>query len=293
MSELTARGIVKTYGSKDVLQNVNLTLESGKIYGLIGRNGAGKTTLLSILTSQNPATAGTVTFDGQPVWENPEVLKHLCFSRELNQMTGSNANSMKVKEYLRIAATFFPYWDKEMEQRLVKEFNLDVKKRISKLSKGMLSMVTIIVALASKAEFTFLDEPVAGLDVVARERFYELLVEEFTETGRTFVVSTHIIEEAADVLEEVIIVDQGRILLKENTQELLERSFHISGHEDEVDRATEGMAVHHEERLGRSKGVTVLLEPGQRIPEQYDVTVQKMSLQKVFVALCGEESGLE
>ena len=290
MSELIAKGIVKKYGKKEVLHGVDLKLESGKIYGLIGRNGAGKTTLLSILTSQNPATSGEVTFDGQPVWENPEVLRHLCFSRELSPLTGSNANSMKVKEYLRIAATFFPYWDKEMEKRLVEEFELDVKKKISKLSKGMLSMVTIVVALASKAEFTFLDEPVAGLDVVARERFYELLLEEFTETGRTFVVSTHIIEEAAEVLEEVIIVDHGKILLKENTQDLLDRSFHISGHEDEVDRAIEGMEVHHEEHLGRSKGVTVLLKPGQQITEGYDVSIQKLSLQKVFVALCGEET---
>ena len=290
MSELIAKGIVKKYGKKEVLHGVDLKLESGKIYGLIGRNGAGKTTLLSILTSQNPATSGEVTFDGQPVWENPEVLRHLCFSRELSPLTGSNANSMKVKEYLRIAATFFPYWDKEMEKRLIEEFELDVKKRISKLSKGMLSMVTIVVALASKAEFTFLDEPVAGLDVVARERFYELLLEEFTETGRTFVVSTHIIEEAAEVLEEVIIVDHGKILLKENTQDLLDRSFHISGHEDEVDRAIEGMEVHHEEHLGRSKGVTVLLKPGQKITEGYDVSIQKLSLQKVFVALCGEET---
>lgn len=290
MSELIAKGIVKKYGKKEVLHGVDMKLESGKIYGLIGRNGAGKTTLLSILTSQNPATSGEVTFDGQPVWENPEVLRHLCFSRELSPLTGSNANSMKVKEYLRIAATFFPYWDKEMEKRLVEEFELDVKKKISKLSKGMLSMVTIVVALASKAEFTFLDEPVAGLDVVARERFYELLLEEFTETGRTFVVSTHIIEEAAEVLEEVIIVDHGKILLKENTQDLLDRSFHISGHEDEVDRAIEGMEVHHEEHLGRSKGVTVLLKPGQKITEGYDVSIQKLSLQKVFVALCGEET---
>ena len=290
MSELIAKGIVKKYGKKEVLHGVDLKLESGKIYGLIGRNGAGKTTLLSILTSQNPATSGEVTFDGQPVWENPEVLRHLCFSRELSPLTGSNANSMKVKEYLRIAATFFPYWYKEMETRLVEEFELDVKKKISKLSKGMLSMVTIVVALASKAEFTFLDEPVAGLDVVARERFYELLLEEFTETGRTFVVSTHIIEEAAEVLEEVIIVDHGKILLKENTQDLLDRSFHISGHEDEVDRAIEGMEVHHEEHLGRSKGVTVLLKPGQKITEGYDVSIQKLSLQKVFVALCGEET---
>lgn len=290
MSKLVARGLVKTYGNKDVLHGVDLELESGKIYGLIGRNGAGKTTLLSILTSQNPASAGTVTFDGQPVWENPAVLEHLCFSRELNQLSGGNANTMKVKEYLNIAATYFPYWDQGTADCLIRKFGLDVKKRIDKLSKGMLSMVTIVVALASKAEFTFLDEPVAGLDVVAREQFYELLVEEFTETGRTFVISTHIIEEAADVLEEVIIVDKGKILLKENTQELLERSYHVSGHEDEVDRATALLEVHHEEHLGRSKGVTVLLLPGQSIPDQYDVSIQKLSLQKVFVALCGEES---
>ena len=289
MSELTAKGVVKKYGTSEVLHDIDLTLESGKIYGLIGRNGAGKTTLLSILTSQNPATSGSVTYDGESVWENPSVLSHLCFSRELNPMTGNNANPMKVKEYLKIAETFFPYWDKEFAEKLIKEFNLDVKKRISKLSKGMLSMVTIVVALASKAEFTFLDEPVAGLDVVARERFYELLVEEFAQTGRTFVVSPHIIEEAADVFEEVIIVDHGKILLKEDTQELLERSYHVSGHEDEVARATEGFERHHEEKIGRSRGVTVLLKPGQRFSDQCDVTIQKPSLQKIFVALCGEE----
>ncbi len=289
MSRLEANQITKTYGGKEVLHHVDLTLESGKIYGLIGRNGAGKTTLLSILTSQNPATEGTVTLDGENVWENPHALSHLCFSRELNQLTGSNANTMKVKEYLKIAAAFFPYWDKEMEARLIRLFDLNIKKRMDKLSKGMLSMVTIIVALASKAEFTFLDEPVAGLDVVAREQFYELLVEEFTETGRTFVVSTHIIEEAADVLEEVIIVDKGRILLKENTADLLERSFYVSGHEDEVQKATAGLETHHEERIGRRRGVTVMTGPGQLLPEGYDVSVQKPSLQKLFVALCGEE----
>lgn len=291
MSKLTGTGIVKKYGDKEVLQNVDLELESGKIYGLIGRNGAGKTTLLSILSAQNPATEGNVVIDGQPVWENQEVLGKICFSRELNQLVGSTyGNAMKVKEYLRIASTFFPYWDKEMEEKLVKDFQLDVKKKISKLSKGMLSMVTIIVALASKAEFTFLDEPVAGLDVVAREQFYRILIDEYMETGRTFVVSTHIIEEAADVFEEVIIVDKGRILLKEKTQELLDRSVHISGHMDEVDKATEGLKVHHVETLGRSKGVTVILEPGQYIPEGYDISLQKLNLQKVFVALCGEEA---
>lgn len=289
MGRLIAEGITKTYGKKDVLHDVNLVFEPGRIYGLIGRNGAGKTTLLSVLSGQNPASAGTVTLDGAPVWENPKALSHICFSRELSPMIAGNANPMKVKEYLQIAAAFFPNWDSEMAERLVKKFGLDVKKRVSKLSKGMLSMVTIIIALASRAEFTFLDEPVAGLDVVAREQFYSLLVEEFSETGRTFVISTHIIEEAADVREEVILIDDGKLLLKEDTQELIDRSFHVSGHEEEVERAVRGLEIHHPEQVGRSKGVTVLLKPGQSIPGGYDVSIQKLSLQKIFVALCGEE----
>lgn len=289
MSILTGKGITKVYGGNEVLHGIDLELESGKIYGLIGRNGAGKTTLLSILTSHNSATAGTVTFDGEPVWENPKVLEHLCFARELNQMLGvSTTGALKVKEYLRIASVYLPHWDQELADRLIKEFGLEQKKRLNKLSKGMLSMVTIIVALASKAEFTFLDEPVAGLDVVARERFYQLLMEEYTQTGRTFVISTHIIEEAADVFEEVIMVDKGAILLKENTQDLLDRAYHISGHKDEVEKACAFLETHHEETMGRSKGVTVLLKPGQKLPEGYDISIQKLNLQKVFVALCGE-----
>ena len=285
---LTTENLTKIYGKHKAADHINIHIKKGEVYGLIGRNGAGKTTLLSILTSQNPATSGSVQFDGQPVWENPAVLDQLCFSRELNPMAGNNANTMKVKEYLRIAATFFPYWDKAMAEELVKIFGLDTKKRINKLSKGMMSMVTVIVALASKAPFTFLDEPVAGLDVVAREQFYRILIDEFTETGRTFVISTHIIEEAADVFEEVIMVDKGKILLKENAQELMERSVHVSGHADEVDQAVAGLNVYREEKLGRSKGVTVMLKPGQKIDTSYDVHVQKLSLQKLFVALCGE-----
>lgn len=289
MNKITGTGITKTYGTNDVLQDVSLELESGRIYGLIGRNGAGKTTLLSILSAQNPATRGTVTLDGETVWENPQALSHLCFSRELNPTSGNGMTAMKVKEYLEIASVFYPHWDREMAKRLVEEFHLDVKKRMAKLSKGMLSMVTIVVALASCADFTFLDEPVAGLDIVAREKFYRLLVEEFNETGRTFVVSTHIIEEASDIFEEVIIVDQGRIYLKENTQELLERCVHVSGREEDVDAVTAGLEKHQEEHLGRSKGVTVMLKPGQRLAAGYDVTVQRLSLQKLFAALCGEE----
>ena len=290
MSQLVCENISKQYKKKVVLHDIYLTIEQGKIYGLVGRNGAGKTTLLSILTAQNPATSGTVTYDGMPVWENQKALDHLCFSRELNTLSVLGPNTIKVKEYLQMARTYYPNWDREMEQRLVAQFDLNPKKKISKLSKGMLSMVTIVVALASKADITILDEPVAGLDVVARDDFYHLLLEEHEATGRTFIVSTHIIEEAANVFEEVIFLKDGEILLKEDTQELLERAVHVSGLAEEVDAACAGLEVHHAEKMGRSKGVTVLLAPGQQVADGYDVTVQPVSLQNLFVALCGREA---
>ena len=289
MSKLVCENLTKQYGSKTVLDHVNLTLESGKIYGLIGRNGAGKTTLLSLMSNQNPISDGTATIDGQRIWENPKALSRLCFSRELNLSAESALSSYTLKAYLRAAETYLPHWDKDMAGRLLELFGLDKKKKLGKLSKGMLSMVTILVAMASKAEFTFLDEPVAGLDVVAREQFYQLLLEEYTETGRTFVLSTHIIEEAADVMEEVIILDRGKILLKENTQELVDRARYVTGLADQVDGATAGLPCHHVENIGRSKAVTVLLPEGEDLNPGYDVTVQPVNLQKLFVALCGEE----
>lgn len=290
MDQLVCSGILKKYGDKEVLHDVNLTLEKGKIYGLIGRNGAGKTTLLSIMSAQNPLTAGSVTLNGERVWENQRALSHICFSREINAgATNGGIAGLKVKEYLRAASIYYPNWDDAMAEKLVKKFELDTKKQLIKLSKGMLSMVTIIVALASKADFTFLDEPVAGLDVVMREYFYRLLIEEYTDTGRTFVISTHIIEEAADVFEEVVIMKDGSLLCKENTQELLARACRISGLKDEVDRACAGLSPHQSRMNGRAKSVTVLLDDGQQIPTDCDVTVQNLSLQNVFVALCGLE----
>lgn len=289
--KLICKDIMKQYGKVKVLEDINLELEKGKIYGLIGRNGAGKTTLLSILSAQNPATAGSVTLNGEPVWENREALSHICFSREINPLRdNAGGKGLKVKDYLRAASIYMPGWDAEMASRLVEKFGLDTRKSVMKLSKGMLSMITIIIALASKADYTFLDEPVAGLDVVVREQFYRILLEEFAESGRTFIVSTHIIEEAADLFEEVIIIDKGKMLLKDNAQELVERAVYISGREDVVDAAVADLHCLHTERIGRSKGATLLLEKGQSIASSEEITVQPVSLQRLFVSMCGEEN---
>ena len=223
--------------------------------------------------------------------ENPEALRHIFFSREISPNGGIDSSGLKVKDYLEMAEAYLPKWDKKMAEELVDFFHLDKKKKTLKLSKGMLSMLSIVLALASKADFTFLDEPVSGLDVVAREQFYRLLLEEFTESGRTFVISTHIIEEAADLFEEVIFLHQGKILLKENTQELLEHSVYVSGRAEEVDRAVKGKEIHHQETLGRSKSVMVRLKEGETMEQTEGITLQPMNLQKVFVALCDGEDG--
>ena len=284
---LKAEGLCKAYGSKQVLQNLDLTIQPGKIYGLIGRNGAGKTTLLGILTAQNTKDAGEVTYGGQPVWENQAVLSQICFSRELQATQFGGQNNLKVRDYLRSAAIFCPNWDQEYADRLLSEFQLETKKKICQLSKGQMSMVTILVALASRAPLTILDEPAAGLDVVMRERFYQLLLDDFAETGRTFLVSTHIIEEAASVFEQVIILDQGRILENSPTDELIDQFRYVSGREDEVDRVCAGVEVLSRRTVGRHTTAAVRGNPEKLAALSGDVDIAPMNLQNVFVALCG------
>ena len=285
---LKAEGLCKSYGRKEVLHNLDLEILPGKIYGLIGRNGAGKTTLLGILTAQNTLDSGSVTYDGQPVWENQDALNHICFSRELQSTLFSGQNNLKIKHYLRSAAIYYPNWDQAYADRLLSEFKLEPKKKICQLSKGQMSMVTILIALASRAPITILDEPAAGLDVVMRERFYQLLLEDFAQTARTFLVSTHIIEEAASVFEQVIIIDEGRILENAPTDELISQFRYISGREDVVDQVSNGLQVLSTHQMGRHKTVAVR-GSGIKLEAALsaDVDVSPMNLQNVFVALCG------
>lgn len=287
MEQIVCSNLTKTYGNKNAVNNIDLTIEKGKIYGLIGRNGAGKSTLLSMMASHCLPTSGTVTCDGEPVWENKNALDKICFARELQLNNQGGIGTLKVKDYLQAASLFFPNWDKEYEKKLIAKFELDVKKRLNKLSKGMQSMVTIIVGLASKAEYTFMDEPVAGIDVVARDYFYKLLLDEYMESGRTFIISTHIIDEATNVFEEVIMLKDGEVLLKENTQELLDRACVVSGLEEKVNEVTDGLTTYHQEKIGRSKSVTVLLKEGENLPVSTEINVAPINLQNLFVAMCG------
>ncbi len=286
---LTARGLCKTYGKVRALDHVSLTLEPGHIYGLIGRNGAGKTTLLAGLTAQLPLDEGQVAYGGAPVWENEAALADLCFSRELTGKLGASTAGLRVKDYLKAGRLFYPHWDEAYAQKLVRLFGLEEKKRLNALSKGMTSAVTIVLALASRAPVTMMDEPAAGLDVVAREDFYRLLLEDHTGTGRTFVISTHILEEAAPVFERVMVMKEGRLIENCETDALLAQFCAVSGRDDAVAAACEGYEVLHTEALGRQVLCTVRAPRETVAARGLDVDCTALSLQKVFVALCGHE----
>ncbi|MFA9379930.1 MAG: ATP-binding cassette domain-containing protein [Acetanaerobacterium sp.] len=282
---LECEGVVKRFGKTVALNGITLSLEENKIYGLIGRNGAGKTTLLGILSGQNHSDDGSVVVNGAPVWENADAIENICFSRELSPSTSFGPDTRKVRHLLRIARIFYPGWDEEYAQSLINEFKLEVKKPLNKLSKGMLSMVSIVIALASRAPITFLDEPVAGLDVMMRELFYRLLLDDYMKYPRTFVISTHIIDEASGVFEEVVLVDAGSVMLKKNTEELRASYAYVSGREDTVLEAVSGMEIVHREGLAKSLTVCVKANDAKQRLTGYDVDVSPVSLQKIFVYL--------
>ena len=288
MQNLVAKEITKKYKKTEVLHPTDLTIEPGKIYGLIGRNGAGKTTLLSILSGQNPASSGRVTYKDEQVWENRHALKEIYFSREMDHSLLLGSNTYKIKDYLDCAKCYLPNWDDAYAKRLFDSFELDIKKKINKLSKGMLSMVTITLALASRSPITMLDEPVAGLDMAARGQFYRLLLDDYEKTERTFIVSTHIVEEAASIFEEVLLMDKGDLIEKRNTDDFLSDFHYISGHENMINQSTSELEIVHTENLGRQKTVCVRCQ-AEALPTNGDLHIAPVPLHKAVLYITGGE----
>jgi ABC-2 type transport system ATP-binding protein len=247
--------LTKRFGSMTALDGVSLTIPADSITGLLGRNGAGKTTLMHVLTGQDFPTSGEVRVFGRPPAENAAVLQHIAFIKESQKYP----DDFKPKHVLRSAPWFFENWDADFAARLVDDFRLPVNRRIKKLSRGQLSAVGVIVGLASRAPLTFFDEPYLGLDAVARQIFYDRLLADYAEFPRTIVLSTHLIDEVANLLEHVVVIDQGRIILDAPAEELRGRAASIVGAKAELDAflTRRGLEVLHREELGGTASVLV------------------------------------
>ncbi|MFB4349688.1 ABC transporter ATP-binding protein [Microbacterium sp. CR_7] len=251
---IEVQNLTKRYKDKRALDNVSLTLEAGSIYGLLGRNGAGKTTLMSILTAQNFATSGDVRVFGEQPYENARVLDRVCFVRESQKYP----DDAYPRHAFKAASLFFRNWDQELAEELIEQFQLPMKQTIKKLSRGQLSAVGVIIGLASRAELTFFDEPYLGLDAVARQIFYDRLLEDYAEHPRTIILSSHLIDEVSNLIEKVIVIDNGRILLEEDTDAVRDRAVTVVGDAEKVDAWASGREVLHRESLGHVASVTVL-----------------------------------
>jgi len=282
-----ARGLTKRYGSFTALDGVDLTFEEHRIYGLLGRNGAGKTTAMQLLTGQIFPTGGELEVFGSRPAEHAGVLRELCFVAESQRYP----EEFKPKHVFASAPWFFERWDAEFAARLVDEFRIPLNRRIKKLSRGQLSAVGVVVGLASRAPLTFFDEPYLGLDAVARQIFYDRLLEDYAEHPRTIVLSTHLIDEVADLLEHVVVIDRGRIVLDRAADEVRGSATTVAGAAASVEAFVAGRQVIGRQQLGGLASVTIdgRLDAGERLRAgELGLELAPVSLQQLIVHLAGD-----
>lgn len=288
MAFIKISNLTKEYGKYRVLDNVSLTIEENKIYGLLGRNGAGKTTLLNLITNRIFQTEGTITIDDENVVENGGALEKMYFMTELDLYP----EGMKVKELFKWTKEFYSKFDMDYAIRLSKKFGININKKYKELSTGYSSICKIIITLASGAEILIFDEPVLGLDANHRDMFYKELVANYIDEPKTIILSTHIIEEVSEILEKVIIIKDGKLLGDKEVESLLGGAYLVSGSSENVGKYIENKKCINIEAIAGFKEATIIGELSEEDNNQIKelgLEISKVELQKLFIHLTGEE----
>jgi ABC-2 type transport system ATP-binding protein len=277
------RDVTMRFREHTALHGVSTVLERDTITGLLGRNGAGKTTLMQLFTGHRRPTSGRVRVLGGDPYENDAVLSRICFIKEGQRYP----DHFRVRDALGAAAMLFPEWDGDLAAALVRDFDLPAKRPIKKLSRGMNSAVGIVIGLASRAPVTLFDEPYLGLDAVARQLFYDRLLADYAENPRTVVLSTHLIEEIASLLERVLLIDRGRVLLDADAESLRGTALTVTGPRAKVGAFTAAHEVLHTETLGGHSRAVVRLHPGTDAEEATaaGLSWEATNLQQLVVAM--------
>lgn len=273
-------GVSKTFRDVTALDNVSVSFEENKIYGLLGRNGAGKSTLLNIIANRIFADSGQVTVDGMPAVENDAAQQKLYLMGE--QML--YPENMRIEEAFRWSCEFYPDFDAAYAQELAVLFSLDPQKKVRSLSTGYASIFKIILALSAGTPYLLLDEPVLGLDANHRELFYKVLIERYSTRPCTIILSTHLIEEVSGVIEEIVIIKDGRVIRSESCESLLSKGYTVSGKAGAVDEFIKGREVIGVDTLGGLKTAYLMgtMDPS-RIPDELETG--RPDLQKIFIRL--------
>jgi ABC-2 type transport system ATP-binding protein len=272
------------FGDTLALDGLSFRLDSGKIYGLLGRNGSGKTSLLSLLAAFRRPTSGRILIDGADPWENPRLVRQICLIRE----SGDVYDSERVSTILSIAGDLRATWDAGYADELVERFKLPRRKRVQALSRGQKSALGIVLGLAGRAPLTMFDESYLGMDAPSRYAFYDELLADYARQPRTIIISTHLIEEVATLFEEVVIIDEGRLVTHEDADTLRSRGVSVTGPADVVDTFTAGLTVLGQQRLGGTKAATVFGDLGDdrvTAAKLAGLELGPVSLQDLFVHL--------
>jgi ABC-2 type transport system ATP-binding protein len=288
---IEVENLTRTYGKVRAVDGVSFAVEENGIYGLLGRNGAGKTTLMQLLTAQDFATSGTIRVFGASPVEDATVLSRVCFVKE----SQAYPDSFKAKHVFKAAPHFFSQWDAGFAFRLADAFKLPLDRPIKKMSRGQRSAVGAIVGLASRAPLTLFDEPYAGLDAVARHLFYDTLLADYTEHPRTIVFSTHLIDEASNLLSHVLVIDEGRIVIDDDAEQLRAAATAVVGKRSAVNAFAEGREVIGRESLAGIESATIvgLSATDRKRAIDAGLELSPVSLQQLIVRRTGGDVSIE
>lgn len=280
MNTIQIKNVTKRYDNLTAVDNVSFSFGFGKIYGFLGRNGAGKSTLINIIANRIFADSGEVLIDDIPAKDNMQVHEKIfCMSESDLYDT-----SLKIKDHFKWIERFYDSFDLNKAFEISEKFNLDTNKRFKALSKGYQSIFKLTVALSLNVPYVIFDEPVLGLDANHRELFYDLLLKDYEDNERTIIIATHLIEEVANIIEEVVLIDKGKVLLQEKVENLLETGYSISGVAGEVDDYCSDKKVIGYDELGNLKIAYILGEKTPLSPNS-NLQISTMNLQKLFVKI--------
>lgn len=213
MKLLECKNVSKSFDKKEILHDINLTIKPGKIIGLLGKNGQGKTTLIKLINDLLTPTSGEILVKGNKVGiETKKIISYLPERTYLDK-------SMKVSEIVKFFSEFYDNFDSEKAYKLLKDLDLDINEKLSKMSKGMQEKVQLVLVMSRNADLYILDEPLGGVDPATRDYILDTILSNFKE-GSSVIISTHLIADIERILDEVIFIDKGRIVLTSDADEL-------------------------------------------------------------------------
>jgi len=284
---IEVENLTKHYRKVRAVDAVSLSLNGPGIHGLLGRNGAGKTTLMQLIAGQEFATTGHIRLFGANPVENAAVLRRTCFIKESQVYP----EGLRGRHVLATGPWFYENWSHDLAAQLVRALEVPVDRQIKKMSRGQRTALGATIAIASRAELTLLDEPYAGLDPVARRLFYDALLADYTEFPRTILVSTHLVDELAGLLERVIVMDKGRILIDDDADTLRGSATALAGRAGDVAAFTAGREVLSHATLGGLATATVadLSTKDRALALSAGLELSPVSLQDLIVHRTGLE----